>query len=170
MPLSPDSLQNHKFEGKIKQYERVLVDYLIDSGKAKSADPKLQLLLGYLGIHKILTQKQLRELTGYSLGSISKKLKFLIDESVVKKERIENTNENAYLIDERIYESTGNLSFTIFPEMKTYMEKKIEELKKYEGQRGQELLSSRLKEMIQALDLIQAIWIEIVKIFTPRKK
>ena len=87
----------------------------------------------------------------------------------MKKERIENSNEKAYLIDEKIYETTGNLSFTVFPKMKTYLEEKINDLKKFEGHQGQELLSNRLLELIQSLDFIQAIWLEIGKIFRPNQ-
>ena len=52
-------VKEHIFEGKIKEYEQILIEYVLDSGRAKSIDPNLQLILGYIGIHKRLTQKQL---------------------------------------------------------------------------------------------------------------
>ena len=73
MTVSQDSMDNHVFQGKMKEYEQLLIEFSMESGRAKSADQKLQRILAYLGIHKKLTQKQFKDLTGYSIATISKK-------------------------------------------------------------------------------------------------
>ncbi|MFX1275845.1 MAG: hypothetical protein ACFFBP_05330 [Promethearchaeota archaeon] len=165
MPVARNNIDSHVFEGKMKEFEQVLVDFSMESGRAKSADLKLQKILSYLGIHKKLTQKQFRDLTGYSIGTISKKLRFLIKSNVIEKKRIEKTNEYYYQIDTQVYARVGNLSYTELPKIKEYILSKLKELKKYENKSGFELLSTRLNEMLQSLDLITSIWSEMSVIF-----
>jgi len=166
MTISQDTIENHIFEGKMKEYEQILVDFSMESGRAKSADQKLQKLLAYLSIHKKLTQKQFKDLTGYSIATISKKLKFLIDSGVIEKKRIEKTNEHVYQIDRQVYARVGNLSYTELPIVKEYILTKIEELKQYHDKSGYQMLSKRLEDMIQSLDFITKIWSEMTGIFT----
>jgi len=166
MTVSQDTIENHIFEGKMKEYEQILVDFSMESGRAKSADQKLQKLLAYLSIHKKLTQKQFKDLTGYSIATISKKLRFLIDSGVIEKKRIEKTNEYIYQIDRQVYARVGNLSYTELPIVKEYILTKIEELKQYQNKSGYQMLSNRLHEMNQSLDFITKIWSEMTGIFT----
>lgn len=166
MTVSQDIVDNHIFEGKMKEYEQILVEFSMESGRAKSADQKLQKLLAYLGIHKKLTQKQFKDLTGYSMATISKKLRFLIDSGVIEKKRIERSNEHVYQIDRQVYARVGNLSYTELPIIKEYILTKIDELKNYNDKSGYELLSNRLNEMIKSLDFITIIWSEMTGIFS----
>jgi len=166
MTISQDSIDDHVFEGKMKEYEQVLVDFSMESGRAKSADLKLQKILAYLSIHKKLTQKQFKDLTGFSIGTISKKLRFLIESGVIEKERIEKTNEYIYQIDTQVYARVGNLSYTEFPIIKEFVIAKIDELKKDKEKSGQDLLLKRLIEMLQSFDFITKIWSEMSGIFT----
>ena len=166
MTISQDSIDNHIFQGKMKEYEELLIEFSMESGRAKSADQKLQKLLAYLGIHKKLTQKQFRDLTGYSIATISKKLRFLIDSGVIEKKRIEKSNEHVYQIDQHVYARVGNLSYTEFPAIKDFIISKIDELKQFKDRSGFEHLTRRLNEMIQSLDFITKIWTEMTGIFS----
>ena len=166
MTVSQDSMDNHVFQGKMKEYEQLLIEFSMESGRAKSADQKLQKILAYLGIHKKLTQKQFKDLTGYSIATISKKLRFLIDSGVIEKKRIEKSNEYVYQIDQQVYARVGNLSYTEFPTIKEYISTKIDELKQYKNRSGCKHLSSRLNELMQSLDFITKIWSEMTGIFS----
>ena len=170
MTITQDSIDNHVFQGKIKEYEQVLIKFSMESGRAKSADQKLQKMLAYLSIHKKLTQKQFKDLTGYSIATISKKLRFLIDSGVIEKKRIEKSNEYVYQIDQQVYSRVGNLSYTEFPTIKEFITTKIEELNQYKEQSGYDILSRRLNEMIQSLDFITKIWSEMMGIFSQGNK
>lgn len=149
----------------MRSYQDTLIKFYLDSGKAKNADSKLQTILGYLSIHKLLTQSQIKDLTSYSKGTISKKLNFLVKSGVIKKIPLKNSNEKAYQIDERIYVKVGDLSYTEFPKIRKDLEQILVKLSNLDGKSGCELLSSRMEELISVLDLLTKIWAEIKNIF-----
>lgn len=160
-----NEIENHIFKGKMRSYQDTLIKFYLDSGRAKSADPKLQTILGYLSIHKYLTQNQIRDLTGYSKGTISKKLNFLVKSGVIKKTALKNSNEKLYQIDELIYAKVGDFSYTEFPKIKTELESILLKLSKIKEKSGKELLSDRIIELISVLDLITKIWTDIKGVF-----
>ena len=114
---------NHIFEGKIKEYEEVLIQYVLDSGKAKSVDPNVQLILGYVGIHKRLTQKQLKDLTKLSMGTISKKLREILAFGIVRKEKIPKTNEYLYINAPETYGDTADATFEDFKKINKFLKR-----------------------------------------------
>jgi DNA-binding transcriptional regulator GbsR (MarR family) len=164
------SVENHIFEGKIKEYEQNIVEFIIDTGKAKSADPKIQLFLAYLAVHRKLTQKQLKELTGFSFGTISKKLRDLISMGILEKKKIPNSNENVYILHPNVYQAVADTSWKEFENISEFLNNKLKELEKYEDKRGFELLSQRIKELSITFDLIQKIWNEIKFYLFPQRK
>ncbi|MFX1417768.1 MAG: hypothetical protein ACFE9N_02480 [Promethearchaeota archaeon] len=162
--------ENHIFEGKIKEYEQILIDFVLDSGRAKSVDPNLQLVLGYIGIHKRLTQKQLKDLTGLSTGTISKKLRDILALGVAKKERISKTNEYLYINTPETYGDIADTTFEDFRKINEFLERKIIELEKLKDKKGAEFLAKRLKGLIKTFETVQNIWSDIEFIFTQQKK
>ncbi len=164
------SLGNHKFEGKIKEYENILIDFVLDSGRAKSVDPNLQLILGYIGIHKKLTQKQLKDLTGLSTGTISKKLRDILALGIVKKEKIPKSNEYLYINTPESYGDTADATLEEFSEMNEFLKQKINELEKYKDKKGAEFLLQRINGLINTFETVQNIWSDIEFIFTQKKE
>ncbi|MFX1378420.1 MAG: hypothetical protein ACFFA4_04950 [Promethearchaeota archaeon] len=162
-------LENHKFEGKIKEYEQILIDFVLDSGRAKSVDPNLQLILGYIGIHKRLTQKQLKGLTGLSSGTISKKLRDILALHVVKKESIPKSNEYLYINTPETYGDTADATLEEFIEINEFLKKKVSVLEKLNDKKGAKFLSHRIKGLIKTFDTVQNIWSDIEFIFTQKK-
>jgi len=61
------SAKMHVFEGKMTDYENQLVQIFKSLGAAVYTSDKTMTIYGYILIHHRLTQKQLRDLTGYSL-------------------------------------------------------------------------------------------------------
>ncbi|MFW9999544.1 MAG: MarR family transcriptional regulator [Candidatus Hodarchaeota archaeon] len=163
--LSP---KNHRFQGKIKEYEQILIDFVLESGRAKSVDPNLQLILGYIGIHKTLTQKQLKKLTGLSAGTISKKLRDILKLRVIKKERIPKTNEYLYINAPESYGDTADATLEDFMEINQFLKKKIIEIEKYKDKKGAEFLSKRLKSLTKTFETVQNIWSDIEFIFNQK--
>ena len=163
-------LKNHIFEGKLKEYEQILIDFVLDSGRAKSVDPNLQLILGYIGIHKRLTQKQLRDLTGLSIGTISKKLRDILTLRVIRKERIPKTNEYLYLSAPEAYGDTADATFEDFTKINEFLNQKIIELEKFKDKIGAEFLSERIKGLTKTFETVQNIWSDIEFIFKQKKK
>ncbi len=76
--------KSYLFEGKIREYEKRLVDIVKEFGKGKGQTDTFSTVISYLLFHENgLTQNQLRELTGFSAGSISNTLK-AFDRALVK--------------------------------------------------------------------------------------
>ncbi|MFX1388127.1 MAG: MarR family transcriptional regulator [Promethearchaeota archaeon] len=162
--------ENHKFEGKIKEYEQILIDFVLDSGRAKSVDPNLQLILGYIGIHQKLTQNQLKDLTGLSSGTISKKLREILALGVVKKEKIPKTNEYLYINTPESYGDIADATLEEFKEINEFLKQKVVELEKLKGKKGAEFLLVRLKGLIKTFDTVHNFWSDIEFIFTQKRK
>ena len=161
--------ENHIFKGKIKEYEQTLIDFVLDSGRAKSVDPNLQLILGYIGIHKELTQKQLKDLTHLSAGTISKKLKDILALGVIRKEKIPKTNEYLYINAPEAYGDTADATLEEFMEINEFLKKKNKEIEKYKDKKGAEFLSERIKSLTKTFETVQNIWSDIEFIFTQKK-
>ncbi|MFX1325341.1 MAG: hypothetical protein ACFE8N_10305 [Promethearchaeota archaeon] len=123
-----------------------------------------------MAIHRRLTQKQLRELSGYSLGTISKKLRTLVNLGVLKKERIPNSNEKVYILRPDIYQVVADTSWEEFEKITEFLNAKLLELEKFEDNNGFILLTERIKELLVTFDLIQNIWNDIRKYLFPQKK
>ncbi len=159
------------FEGRIKEFEQIFLEYVMATGVAKSTSPKMQLIIGYLAIHGRLTQKQLRDLTGLSAGAISKNLrKFLQFGGLIRKERIEATNQYHYVMTP-MSEIAGRMSDIYsneFVDLITFLREKLEELQNYKGKRGQELLSERIHDLIVTIQTMNNISSEIMKMLMPK--
>ncbi len=163
-------IENHKFEGKIKEYENILIDFVLESGRAKSVDPNLQLILGYIGIHKKLTQKQLKDLTGLSSGTISKKLRDILDLKVVKKEKIPKTNKYIYINTPETYGDTADETLEEFIEITKFLKQKINELEDKKDKKGAEFLIKRIQGLFKTFETVKNIWSDIEFIFTQTRK
>ena len=159
----------HIFEGKIKEYEQTLIDFVIDSGRAKSVDPNVQLILGYIGIHKRLTQEQLKDLSHLSTGTISNKLRDILTFGVIRNERIPKTNKYLYINAPESYGDTADTTFEEFTKMSKFLKKKIKELEKHKDKKGADFLSKRIKGLTRTFETVQNIWSDIEFIFKQKK-
>jgi len=163
-------VENHIFEGKIKDYEDLLIQFVMDSGKAKSVDPNVQLILGYIGIHKKLTQKQLKDLTKLSTGTISKKLRDILALGIIKKEKIPKTNEYLYVNAPESYQDTADATLEDITKINEILKQKVIEIEKYKNKKGAEFLSERIKNLIATFETVRNIWSDIEFIFKQNKK
>jgi DNA-binding transcriptional regulator GbsR (MarR family) len=162
--------KNHIFQGKIKEFEQILIDFVLESGRAKSVDPNLQLILGYIGIHKKLTQKQLKDLTKLSTGTISKKLRDILALRIIKKQKIPKTNEYLYINTPEAYGDTADTTLEDFKEINEYLKNKIIEIEKYKEKKGAEFLSERIRSLTKTFETVQNIWSDIEFIFTKKSR
>ncbi|MHA1883444.1 MAG: MarR family transcriptional regulator [Promethearchaeota archaeon] len=169
MIKKPASVENHIYEGKMREYEKILMQFVMESGRAKSVDHNLQLILGYIGIHKTLTQKQLRDLTGLSPGTISNKLKTLLNFGIVKKDRIPKSNESLYINAPESYEDTAEATFDDFTKINEFLKGKLLELEKLKNRKGAHFLSERIKKLTMTFETVQNIWSDIEFIFKQKR-
>lgn len=162
--------RNHIFQGKIKEFEQILINFVLDSGRAKSVDPNLQIILGYIGIHKRLTQKQLKDLTKLSKGTISKKLRDILSLRVIRKEKIPKSNEYLYINAPEAYGDTADSTLEEFIEINEFLKKKIIEIEENKEKRGAEFLSERIKSLTKTFETVKNIWSDIEFIFKQKNK
>jgi len=92
------SFQKHIFKGKILEYENLIVNAYLEYFGTSQFHPKSSKIICYFLIHRKLTQKQLQELTGYSVGTISSYLSLLENKGFLKKRMIPGTHTMQYFI------------------------------------------------------------------------
>ena len=90
--------EDYKFEGIIQDLEKKLIKFMVGLVNTTSPlSPKLTEILGYLLLHGELTQAQLVELTGFSIGTISSNLNQMISLNIIRKELIPKARTYKYL-------------------------------------------------------------------------
>ncbi len=148
---------NHLFEGRVRAIEKELVDYRKARAEYNEVSTRVAIIMTYLSIHGQLTQQQLKELTQFSISTISTHLTNLVNIRYVKKEMVKGTHEYIYSSnfpsDDSVDEALGDL----IPEI-NFLKEKIAELEMYrnESLTGSELLHTRLTEITQTFGWYQA--------------
>jgi len=94
-------------EKKLRTVEKRLVDLLTNAGYLKGRSRKFSKITAHIYIHREVTQRLLRKLTGYSLGTISTALQTLEKQGVIHKHSHPDTREYHYELD-------GTISQTLF--------------------------------------------------------
>lgn len=144
--------KSHIFEGKIRVYEKRVIEILIDAGKVKGQNAVFGSIIGYLLLHGSLTQNQLKELTGFSKGAISQTLKILSSTPAIRKETLSGIRENIYTFGATMSEIASNIS-SYKSESNEYAIKfllsKAQALEEYKDKNGYDILSKRVSDMIK---------------------
>ncbi|MFW9843774.1 MAG: hypothetical protein ACFFEV_04295 [Candidatus Thorarchaeota archaeon] len=83
---------------RLKKIEQELVVFYRTIGKMIDLNPKRTEIFAYLKIYDTLTQAQLKQLTGLSLGTISTTLHLFLQTNIVTREMIPGTHKNLYKI------------------------------------------------------------------------
>ena len=81
-------------EQKLREIENKLVDTITSLSYLKGRSPKHAKITAHIYIRRKVTQKQLRELTGYSLGTISNTLQSLEKMGTIHKTQDPQTKEH----------------------------------------------------------------------------
>ncbi|MFX1289255.1 MAG: MarR family transcriptional regulator, partial [Promethearchaeota archaeon] len=158
-----------RFRGKIKDYEKTLIKFFIDIGKHKDTPAKIQEILGYLIIHDKLSQSNLKELTGYSSGTISATLGKLVELGVVQKERIASSNMYLYsMIGDlpKIFETSSEVSIEQFTIISKFMENKLKELEEYKSKEGYKNLHTQINVLLDGFKKVMKVAPSMTKILS----
>lgn len=106
-------------EEKFRTIEKKLVDILTNLGYLKGRSAKTSEIMAYIYVRQEVTQKTLRELTGYSLGTISTALQHLEKLGMVRKHPDPDTREYHY--EGVVVSTTTMMDFQpYFPQMKEF--------------------------------------------------
>jgi len=144
--------RSYIFEGKIREYEKRLIDFFVRVGKLRSQNYVLASIIGCLLIHKStpLTQAQIKELTGLSKGAISTNLKVLESSPIVKKELIKGTRKYSYSFGGDLSEIASNTSLYKYETneiVKNFLNAKALELESVKDKNGYKILSQRIEDI-----------------------
>ena len=142
-----------KFHEEFHIFENNLVEFFTEIGRVKWHSEKLCQVAAYIFIHKNLTQKQLKELTGYALSTISANLNTLLV-GELKKRRISRTNQYEYYFGDTLQEflnegreARNNEILDLY----SFLEKKLLELEELvkNGELGADFVHKRTEELFR---------------------
>ena len=119
-------------EQKLKEIEKRLIEIIASMSYVKGRSQKMAEITANISIRKEVTQKQIRELTGYSLGTVSSALQSLEKQGFIRKTKNSVTKEYIYadegtLTDFRSKSMTN--IFEYFSQLKKFLkniEKRLE--------------------------------------------
>ncbi|MFX1311535.1 MAG: hypothetical protein ACFFHD_02840 [Promethearchaeota archaeon] len=155
--------QSHLFDKNLRQYEDKLVEILLDISKSKRVNPKMSAIAAYLLIHGWLTQKEIKQLTGFSIGTISTYLSVMIGTGNFQKQRIEGTHTFKYSFLGELETLTSRaieIALNSLESIATFLIKKKEYLKKLVEQtkEGAEHLLLRIEELLRSFEIYRTIF------------
>lgn len=101
-------------EQKLKNIEDDLVDIVASLSFLKGRSSKTARTIAYIYIYRKVTQKRLRELTGYSMGTVSNTLKTLEKMGMINKSQDQKTREYLYELEGILPKSSSRSVSSIF--------------------------------------------------------
>jgi len=141
---------------EMKKYEQGLIEFFRKTGDLKGQSEVFSTILGYLMIHKNLTQEQLRNLSNYSKGAISINLKPLVKSGFVKKKLIKGERKYLYSLEGKMGELASHMGLfkaELNRDSLSFINRKMEELALYEGEEGKERLTNQLLGILNYLNM-----------------
>ncbi len=84
--------------GRSKKIEREIVAFYKTAGKMVNLNSRMTEIFAYLKIYDALSQDQLKQLTGFSLGTISTTLQSFLQTGIISRKLIPKTHKNLYSI------------------------------------------------------------------------
>ncbi len=158
MASNKKSKKKHLFEGKIREYEKQIIDFFVRMGKERGQTPTFGAIGAYLLIHGDLTQAQLKELTGFSLGSISTTLNASVSIGYIEKKLIKGTHTFKYSFGGDLSQAaskTAMLKSEINDATREFFQAKMKDLneQRFENKKGYKILVERIHRMMNFLKI-----------------
>ena len=89
-----------EFDPEIRQIEQEITEFFAEKASEYTArHPIVSTLMSYFYIRRSLAQQDLRKLTGFSAGAISKAVRQLVDMNVITREMIPGTHTHIYKME-----------------------------------------------------------------------
>ncbi|MHA2391702.1 MAG: MarR family transcriptional regulator [Promethearchaeota archaeon] len=160
-------INSHLFSFKLRKYENIIVEFLLDIAESKRVNPKISTISSYLLIHGKLTQKELKKLTGFSMGSISTLLSVMIGTGAYKKERIPHTHTYLYSFPGNLEDLTTKgieIALSSFGSLERYLKNKKKQLNifKKQSKEGSEHLLQRIDELLETFEAYKVLFPRMV--------
>ena len=88
------------FDPEIRQLEQEIVEFFAEKASEYTGrHPIVSMVMSYFYVRRSLTQRDLRKLTGFSAGAISKAVRQLVDMNVITREMILGTHTHIYTME-----------------------------------------------------------------------
>lgn len=161
--------ENHLFDSELRKYEDKLVELLLDIAQQKRVNRKLSTITSYLLIHGGLTQKELKELTGFSMGTISTFLSVMVGAgNFFEKRLIPKTHTFVYSFSGKLGDLSikgVEIAINSIISMEGFLRTTLLKLKKLDeqGKKGAKLLSERILELLDSFELYKEFFPDLVK-------
>ena len=89
-----------EFDPEIRRLEREIIGFFAEKASEYTGrHPIVSAVMAYFYIRKSLTQQDLRRLTGFSAGAISKAVRQLVDMNMVTREMVPGTHTHVYKME-----------------------------------------------------------------------
>ena len=148
-------MNNYRFDDKLEKYNTFLLNFFEDVSGSKRTNPKVTILTYNLLMHGPVTQPHLKELTGFSVGTISNYLSLLQKYGYLKKSETQpiyySFNGSLKDLFERgmgIFEISAQAATQFLP-----LKLKEMEALAQEGNEGAVHLIKRLSEIITVFEI-----------------
>ncbi len=160
---------NYLFKGRVKEYEEILIDLIKQIAVRRGQTSIMGTIIGYLIIHENgLTQQQLKELSGSSIGSISTYLNSMEKAKFLEKKMVEGTKTYVYSFGGDLSYMAFNIGFVkkeINDQVTQFIENKLKELENFKNQNGYDILTNQLQDFLKSLKIREKILLKIEKTY-----
>lgn len=155
-------------EQKLQKIENQLVDIITSLSFLKGRSTKTARTIAYISIHKKITQKKLRVLTGYSLGTISNTLQTLEKMGILNKTQNQKTREYTYELESSLNQSGSrsmSSTFEYFDQLKDFLKKTNKKLNQQNlaNKKGFENVNQYVTKMINVFPSMEQVIQETLK-------
>jgi len=163
MTVKDTITSSHLFSKRLRKYEDKIVEFLLDIAESKRVNPKISTISSYILIHEKLTQKELKELTDFSMGSVSTFLSVMTGTGAIQKERIPQTHTFKYSFAGKLEDLTTKgieIALSTFGPLETYLKNKKKDLKKLteQSKEGAEHLLQRTDELLNVFEIYKILF------------
>jgi DNA-binding transcriptional regulator GbsR (MarR family) len=113
-----------EFDPEIRRIEQEITEFFAEkASEYMGRHPIVSMVMSYFYIRRSLTQRDLRNLTGFSAGAISKAVRQLVDMNMITREMIPGTHTHIYKMETLPFRSPS-----YFLQTEQTLEKRCKEL------------------------------------------
>jgi DNA-binding transcriptional regulator GbsR (MarR family) len=168
------------FDPEIRQIEREIVEFFVEkTPEYTGRHPIVAAVMAYFYIRRSLTQQELRRLTGFSAGAISKAVRQLVDINMITREMVPGTHTHIYKMETLPFRSPSYFLQTQknlenlhkeLKEMKTTLDASSDQMCDLEGYQKIYAIVTQLIELISGVPKFMALIEEELDKFIKQSK
>ncbi len=157
---------SNNFNQKFRNIEKKVLDYALEIGQRRSSE-KITMINFYLFMYESLTQKELKNLTNFSMGTISTHLNAMISLGLIEKKLISGTHKYTYsfILKPKTFASSGiDIALNAKSEAEQFFQGIKARLEDLKDKKGAEFLMNRIEEFIDYLTMMLEIFSPFLKL------